>query len=151
MSCLLLIERQQNWDISLIRRGKLFSRCVRSSRVLNPEASRLHRSETWSVRKENEVALHRVEIKMARWTCDVKVKDGVPSKELRETMNRWYNLGTTAKQVAMLRACVAKRRHWLGKEMYWVWSNQEVDQTGLEESLCKKTAKHVNWTDVVLL
>jgi len=48
----------------------------------------LHGSETWPVRKENEAALHRVEIKMARWMCDVKVKDGVPSKELRETMNR---------------------------------------------------------------
>jgi len=77
--------------------------------------------------------------------CDVKVKDKVPSKELRErlgfsllefnipfqhkygcikdereTRNRWYNLGTTAKQAAMVWACVAKRRRWLGKEMYWV-------------------------------
>jgi len=34
---------------------------------------------------------------------------------------RWYNLGTTAKQVAMVWACVAKRTHWLGKEMYGIW------------------------------
>jgi len=36
-------------DISLIRRGRLYSSCVRSSM--------LHGSETWPVRKENEVAL----------------------------------------------------------------------------------------------
>jgi len=35
-------------DISLIRRGRLYSSCVRSSR--------LHRSETWPVRKENKKA-----------------------------------------------------------------------------------------------
>ena len=36
-------------DISLIRRGRLHGSCVRSSM--------LHGSETWPVRKENEVAL----------------------------------------------------------------------------------------------
>jgi len=38
-----------NRDIPLIRRGRLYSSCVRSSI--------LHGSETWPVRKENEVAL----------------------------------------------------------------------------------------------
>ena len=38
-----------NRDISLIRRGRLYSSCVRSSM--------LHGSETWPVRKENEVVL----------------------------------------------------------------------------------------------
>jgi len=37
------------WIISLIVRGILYSSCVRSSM--------LHGSETWPVRKENEVAL----------------------------------------------------------------------------------------------
>jgi len=46
----------------------------------------LHRSETWSVRKESEVALQRAEMKMVRWMCNVKVKDRVPSKELRESL-----------------------------------------------------------------
>jgi len=36
-------------DVSLIMRGRLYSSCVRSSM--------LHGSETWPVRKENEVAL----------------------------------------------------------------------------------------------
>jgi len=36
--------------------------------------------------KENEVALQRAEIKTVRWVCDVKVKDNVPSKELRQRL-----------------------------------------------------------------
>jgi len=44
----------------------------------------LHGSETWPVRKENEVALQRTEMRMIRWKCDLKVKDRVPSKELTE-------------------------------------------------------------------
>ena len=47
-----------NKDVSLIMRGKLYSSCVRSSM--------LHGSETWPVRKENEVALQRAELRMAR-------------------------------------------------------------------------------------
>ena len=47
-----------NRDISLIRRGRLYSSCVRSSM--------LHGSETWPVRKENEVALQRADMTMVR-------------------------------------------------------------------------------------
>jgi len=54
-------------DISLIMRGRLYSSCVRSSM--------LHGSETWPVRKENEVALQQAEMRIVRWMCDVKVKD----------------------------------------------------------------------------
>jgi len=32
-------------------------------------------SETWPVRKENEVALQQAEMRMVRWMCDVKVKE----------------------------------------------------------------------------
>ena len=46
----------------------------------------LHRSETSPVRKENEVALQHAEMRMVRWMCNVKVKDRVPSKELRERL-----------------------------------------------------------------
>jgi len=67
-----------NRDISLIRRGRLYSSCAQSSM--------LHGSETWSVGKENEVALQRAEISMVRWMCNVKVKDRAPSKELRERL-----------------------------------------------------------------
>ena len=44
-----LVPLLTNRDISLIRRGRLYSTCVRSSM--------LHGSETWPVRKEYEVAL----------------------------------------------------------------------------------------------
>jgi len=46
----------------------------------------LHGSETLPVRKENEVALQRAEMRVVRWMCDVKVKDRFPSKELRERL-----------------------------------------------------------------
>ena len=65
-------------DISLIRRERLYSSCVRSSMV--------HGSETWPVRKENEMALQLAEMRMVRWMCNVKVIDRVPSKELRERL-----------------------------------------------------------------
>jgi len=47
-----------NRDISLIKRRRLYSSCVRSSM--------LHGTETWPVRKENEVALKRAEMRMVR-------------------------------------------------------------------------------------
>ena len=59
-------------DMSLIRRRRLYSSCMQSSM--------LHGSETWPVRKENEVALQQAEMRMVRWMCNVKVKDIVPSK-----------------------------------------------------------------------
>ena len=65
-----------NKDVSLIMTGRLYSSCVRSSM--------LHGSETWPVRKENVLALQRAEIRMVRWMCGVKLKDRLPSKELRE-------------------------------------------------------------------
>ena len=34
----------------------------------------LQASETWPVRKENEVALQRAEMRIVRWMCNVKVK-----------------------------------------------------------------------------
>jgi len=53
--------------------------------------------------KENKVELQRAEMRMVRWMCDVKVKHK-----------------SSTKQTAMVWACVAKRRHRLGKEMYGV-------------------------------
>jgi len=47
-------------------------------------SSMLHRSETWPVQKENEVANQRAEMRMVRWMCGVKLQDSVPSKELIE-------------------------------------------------------------------
>jgi len=44
----------------------------------------LHGCETWPVRKENEMALHREEMRMVKWMCGVKLKDRVSNKELIE-------------------------------------------------------------------
>ena len=55
-----------NKDISLKVRGRLYCSCVRSSM--------LHGSETWPVRKENEVALQRAKMRMVRLMCGVKSK-----------------------------------------------------------------------------
>ena len=64
-----------NKDISLKVRGRLYSGCVRSSM--------LHGSETWPVRKENEVALQGAEMRMVRWMFGMKLRDRTLSKGLR--------------------------------------------------------------------
>ena len=50
-----------NKDTSLIRRGKLYSSCVRSSNLDGSETL-----EVRPVRKENEMALQRAEMRMVR-------------------------------------------------------------------------------------
>jgi len=56
---------------------------------------------------------------MVRWMCGMKLQDRIPSKGLRERLGL-YDLGTTAKRVAMMWAFVAKRRQCFGEEMYGV-------------------------------
>jgi len=99
-----------NRDISLIRRGRLYSSCVRSSM--------LHGSETWPVRKENEVALQRAEMRVLRRMCNVKVKDRVLSKELRERLGidiiltlqqnrlRWYGHMLRKEDIDWVKKCM---------------------------------------------
>ena len=69
----------------------------------------LHGNETWPVRKENEVALQWAEMRMVRWMCGIKLQDRVPCKPLKERLGLEDNFGTTAKQVAMVWTCAAKR------------------------------------------
>jgi len=59
------------------------------------------------------VALQRAKMRMVRWMCGVKLQTRFPSKLLRERLGLddiifWYYC--TAKQVAMVWACAAKRR-----------------------------------------
>jgi len=35
----------------------------------------LHGSETWSLKRENELALHQAEMRMITWMCGVKLRD----------------------------------------------------------------------------
>jgi len=73
-----LVPLLTNKDVSFIMSGRFYSSYVLSSM--------LHGSETWPVRKENVVALQRAEMRMVRWMCGVKLKDRLPSKELRERL-----------------------------------------------------------------
>ena len=68
-----LLSLLTNKDVSLIMRGRLYSSCVQSSM--------LHQSETRPIRKDNEVALQRAEMRMVRWMCGIMVKDRLPSME----------------------------------------------------------------------
>ena len=43
-------------------------------------------SNSFTVRKENEVALQQAEMRMVRWMCGIKLKDRFPSRELRERL-----------------------------------------------------------------
>ena len=70
----------------------------------------LHGSESWPVRKENEVALQWAEMRMVRWMCGIKLQDRVPGNGLKERLGFDDSLGTIAKQVVMVWACAAKRR-----------------------------------------
>jgi len=53
-----LVPLLTNKDLSLKVRERLYSGCVRSGM--------LHGSETWPIRKENEVALQQAEMRMVR-------------------------------------------------------------------------------------
>jgi len=72
----------------------------------------LHESETWPVRKENDVALQQAEMKIVRWMCGIKLQDRVPSKGWRKRLgineiifilkqNRLHGMGTV---------CAVKKR-----------------------------------------
>ena len=41
-------------------------------------------SETWPVKKENELTLQRTEMRMIMWMCGVKMTDRFTCSELRE-------------------------------------------------------------------
>jgi len=43
----------------------------------------LHGSEMWPVKKENELTLHRAEMRMIRWICGIKTTDRFSSSELK--------------------------------------------------------------------
>jgi len=51
----------------------------------------LHGSETWSLKRQNELALHRVDIRMRtiRWRGEVKLKDKLSCIELRQRLRKY--------------------------------------------------------------
>jgi len=105
-------------------------------------------SETWPVRKDNEVAFQRTEMRMVRCMCNVKVKDRVWSKELRERLGiddiililqqnrlRWYG-----------HVLVEEDTDWVKKCMeYEVEGSRPRGRSKRSHGklLCKKIAKHI--------
>ena len=133
-----LVPLLTNKDVPLIMRGRLYSSCVRSSM--------LHGSETWHIRKENVVALQRAEMRMVRWMCGVKLKDRLPSKELRERIG--------VDDIALI--LPQNRLRWYGhvlqkEDDYWVKKCMEYEVEGPRPRgrpkrtwLSERTVKHVN-------
>ena len=81
---------------SLKSRGYAYNACVRS--VL------LYASETWAATQEDVSRLNRNDMMMIRWICSAKLRDKVPSEELRSRLGlgsienplrcgrlRWYD------------------------------------------------------------
>ena len=61
--------------IVLKLKGKLYDVSVRSSM--------LYGSETWALRKGDELKLERNDMRMIRWICGTKLTNRIPSEELR--------------------------------------------------------------------
>jgi len=86
-----------------------------------------------------DVALQRPEMRMVRWMYGIKVRDRVPSWVEREMISsRYYS-----KTGAMVWACAAKRRQWLGEEMYGVWSLGRQTKRQTKEDLDTGCAKRL--------
>ena len=56
------------------------------SLIVTVQSTMLHGSETWPLRKENDMALKWAEMRIVRWMCGMKLQDRIPSKGLRERL-----------------------------------------------------------------
>jgi len=63
-------------DVSLLLRGKDYDAFIWSYM--------LHRCEMWSLKRENELAMHRTEMRMIRLMCGVKLRDKLSCIEFRQ-------------------------------------------------------------------
>ena len=122
-----------------------------SSCEFPPSSSMLHGSEIWPVRKEIEVAFQRAEMRIVRWMCNVKVKDRVQSKELRE------RLGIDDIILILQQSRLRWYRHVLRKEdIDWAKKCMEYEVEGArstgrpKRTWWKKIAKHSIWTGRML-
>jgi len=73
-------------DVTLWR-GKVYDACIRSGV--------LHGRENWSLKRENELALHRAETRMTIWMCGVKLRDKLYYVDFRQQLRiddivKWY-------------------------------------------------------------
>jgi len=105
----------------------------------------LHGSETWPVRKENEVALQWGEMRMVRWMCGVKRQDRIPSKGLRERLGLDDIISVLQQNRLQWYGHVLRKENndWVKKYMAYEVEGvgQEVDQRKLGERLWKKIVR----------
>jgi len=80
-----LVPLLTNKDIPLTVRGRLYSSCVQSSM--------LHGSETWPIRKENEVLFQQTEMRMVRDNPGELVPEGTFCRLLNFLMQNEDNTG----------------------------------------------------------
>jgi len=111
----------------------------------------LHGSETWPVRKENEVALQTAEMRMVRWMSGEKLQDRVSSKELRGRLELEDIISVLQRNRLRWYGHVLRKEdnHWVKKCMEYKVEGtslrgQEVDQRKLGERLWKKTVEHMD-------
>ena len=107
----------------------------------------LHGSETWPVRKENEVALQQAEMRTVRWMCGIKLQDRVPSKGLRERLGLDHIISVLQQNRLRYGHVLRKEDNdWVKKCMEYEVDGpgQEADQRQLGERLWKKPVWHVN-------
>jgi hypothetical protein len=67
----MLARRGASWKV----KGKIYRACVQSVLVYG--------SETWPIRREDEMRLERTENRMVRMMCGVKLQDRISSEDLR--------------------------------------------------------------------
>jgi len=102
---------------------------------------------SWPVRKENEVALQRAKMRMVRWMCDVKVKDRVPSKGLRERLGLDDIIFVLQQNRLQWYGHVLRKKTMMGRRnvcsMKWRVPGQQakLNQRGFGQRLCKKAVK----------
>jgi len=113
----------------LIVRGRSYSSCVQSGT--------LHGSETWTVRKENEVALQGAKMRMVRWMCGVKLQDRVPSKGLRKTRITTATTTTTILRPLNFVWITRVSRYQKGKINLDLLEQETVSGSGIRWVICK--------------
>ncbi len=103
--------------LPLSTKGRLFDACVRSVR--------LYGSETWATKVDDLQKLERNDMRMIRWICNVSLKDGHSSDQLRDRL-----------KLDRISDCVQKRRlRWFGhlermEEDNWVSKCRHLEVAG---------------------
>jgi len=104
-------------------------------------SSILHGSETWQITKELERTLERAEMRMVRWMCGKRLRDRVPSSEVRD------RLGIESISTVLQR----NRLRWFGhvqRKLDDDWTKRCLEYPKLCEPNCRGGPK-MTWMEVI--